>query len=329
MIKLNEIEIIGNSKTLKYYRSLGYIINHGEKIKINIIDLISTSSIKIECYCDLCNGFNNIKYYNYTGNINRNGIYICNECSKYKRIVKIKEIFKDDKKKIEIINKVKKTKFENYGSSTYINVDKIKKTNLKRYGVEYPLQCKDIMDKVKKTNLEKYDVEFVFLNKNIKSKAERTILQKYGVENPFQNEEIKSKIRKKLIEKYGVDNPTKNIDIFNRSQKSSLHVYKHEKFNLTYQGSYELDFINFCVSKDIELINGPTIDYIIEGKNRKYHSDFFIPSHNLICEVKSNWTMKRDYIENQCKMEFSIKNGYNFLFILDKDYEEFKNYLNI
>ena len=32
---------------------------------------------------------NNIKYYNYIGNIKRNGLYICNECSKEVRISNI------------------------------------------------------------------------------------------------------------------------------------------------------------------------------------------------------------------------------------------------
>ena len=36
---------------------------------------------------------------------------------------------------------------------------KLISTNLSRYGVEYPMQCGEIMDKARITNLRKYGVE--------------------------------------------------------------------------------------------------------------------------------------------------------------------------
>jgi hypothetical protein len=60
----------------------------------------------------------------------------------------------------------------------------------------------------------------------------------------------------------------------------------------------------------------------MNDKKRKYHSDFYLPDYNLICEVKSLYTYNDDYDENMLKMEYTIKSGYNFLFIIDKNYNE-------
>ena len=170
--------------------------------------------------------------------------------------------------------------------------------------------------------MEKYGVKHPFQSEIIRDKINKTMLERYGVDNPFKCDIFKEKIRKTLLERYGVDNPTKNTEIFEKAQRHSYCIVKHNDIDITYQGTYELDFINFLILKSIPFEKGPTIDYILDGINRKYHSDFYIPSINLICEVKSNWTYRRDIIENETKKEFSLKSGYNFLFIMDKDYSE-------
>ena len=90
-----------------------------------------------------------------------------------------------------------------------------------------------------------------------------------------------------------------------------------------------MDFIEFCIENNINFEPGPTIDYVLDGINRKYHSDFYIPDFNLICEIKSNWTYNRDFSENLAKKEFSEKNGYNFIFLIDKNYNYLKKLLSL
>jgi hypothetical protein len=120
----------------------------------------------------------------------------------------------------------------------------------------------------------------------------------------------------------------KNSDIFYKAHKNSYRVIRHKDLDIKYQGTYELDFINFCISNGIEFENGPTIDYTLDSVNRKYYSDFYIPKYNLICEVKSWWTYNRDLSENEVKRKFSQRNGYNFIFVIDKDYEYILSLMN-
>ena len=68
--------------------------------------------------------------------------------------------------------------------------EKFKQTCLKKYGVEYASQSKEIKEKIKQTCLKKYGVECSFQSKEIKEKIKQTCLKRYGVENPSQNPEI-------------------------------------------------------------------------------------------------------------------------------------------
>lgn len=323
MIKIEYIEIIGNGKTINYYLNKGYDIKCHQKVLVKIEDLIPTSAIKVDCYCDICGCLNNIKYYNYTENIKRNVIYRCNECSKKIRTEKIKDIFSDNEIKKEIVSKRKNTCLLKYGYDSYTKTKdySVKSGNTKF--IKYGDENYNNISKTQNTCLSKYGVDSFSKTELYKTKYKYTCNLKYGVDNVFQDEQIKQKIKETLISKYGVDNPTKHPDLFEKAQRSSYKIIKHNELDIKYQGTYELDFINFCIERDIKFEKGPTIDYTLNEVNRKYHSDFYIPCLNLICEIKSIWTYNKDLEENLAKKEFSEKSGYNFIFLIDKNY----NYL--
>lgn len=326
MIRIKEITISGNSKTLKYYRDIGYDINYGEKIAIKIEHLIKTSSIKVECHCDICNSANSIKYYNYIGNIERNGLYRCNECSKLIRSNKIRELHNDEDRSKDLTDKSKKTNLSKYGVTSPMKLEyfreKIKTTMISKYGVDSAIKSEYLRGKMFETNIGRYGKKYYFESDEFKDKIDGIMIDKYGVINAFQNNEIKDKIKRTLIIRYGVDNPTKNIDIFKKAQMSSYKIFNYGDTEMTYQGTYELDFLEFCLSNKINVKNGPVIDYFLDGKDRKYNSDFYIPEINLICEIKSSWTFNNNLEENYTKRDYSIRNGYKFIFIIDKNYDE-------
>jgi hypothetical protein len=94
--------------------------------------------------------------------------------------------------------------------------------------------------------------------------------------------------------------------------------------NLYYQGSFELDFLNNFNNK-ITIENGKIFKYKVGELLKKYISDFYIPEYNLIVEIKSEYTFSKskgsEY--NELKRLSAIESGYNFIFIIDKQYEEF------
>jgi len=52
--------------------------------------------------------------------------------------------------------------------------------------------------------------------------------------------------------------------------------------------------------------------YTFEGKHRRYYPDIFIPSENLIIEVKSLYTATQDVDRNNAKWEATKSAGYVF-----------------
>jgi hypothetical protein len=278
MILINEIEVIGNGRNMNYYKDKGYKITYNEKILIKVEDLMLTSSVRIECLCDICKSINIIKYYSYITNIERNGYYRCNNCAKLIRIDKIIKLHNDRDKSLHIVNKSKETSINRYGIYSYAKTDESKiksiKTNMEKYGFNTSSKSQIVKDKMYQTNLLKYNQKYTFNVPEIKTKIKKTINDKYGVDNVFSNQLIKDKIKDTLIKTYGVDNPMKDSNIFYKAQKNSYKIIKHNDIDISYQGTYELDFINFCIENEIDFIKGPIIDYKLDEVERKYHSDF-------------------------------------------------------
>jgi hypothetical protein len=242
----------------------------------------------------------------------------------------------------EIKRKRKETLLEKYGDERYYNLERMKKTNLEKYGVEFTLQNKIIKSKAKDSILRIYNVDNVFENEEIKEKIKQTIMEKYsvdnisksenikelkksttnkhyGVEYPSQSEEVKDKIKETCMEKYGVEHPCQNLEIFEKQQKSAfkLRYYK----DLYYRGSYELDFLEKYYN--IGIRNFESIVYFYKNKQHRYFPDFYYEPLNLIIEIKSSYTYNLHIEKNIEKEKACINQGFNYIKIINKNYDEF------
>ena len=95
---------------------------------------------------------------------------------------------------------------------------------------------------------------------------------------------------------------------------------KFKDSNLNYRGSYELDFLEKYY--DIMSIkNRITIRY---NDNKIYFPDFYIPDLNLIVEIKSDYYYNKYLSKNLDKQKACLEQGYNFIFVINKDYTEFE-----
>ena len=188
---------------------------------------------------------------------------------------------------------------------------------LLKYNVKSNWERPEIIEKIKKSNLEKYGVENVFQSEKIKEKIRQTTFKNHSVKCYLEK---RTEIKKAMLKKYGVEYPLQNKEIFEKSFKTRIKLKQYKSTNLTYQGSYELDFLEKFYDK-IDISNGPSIPYLYKGARKVYHSDFYIPSKNLIVEIKSSYILTLD-IEINEKKEACIKQGYNYILILDKDYSK-------
>lgn len=329
---IEEYIIIGvSSRNLKHLIELGYDAKVGVDISVLSTHLSKNSNIIIKAKCDLCGEKTQLKKTNYTKSLKSNNYYCCPKCASYK---------------------VKETFLKKYGVNNVFQLenikDKIKETNLKKFGVEHPQQNKDIKKKTLKTNLKKYGSEYTFQSEEIKEKIKQANLERYGVEHPMESEEIKNKIKKTNLYRYGFEHPSKNNNVREKTKKTCLKKYgventmQNDKIfekqlkscycnqnfkKIKYRGSYELDFIKKYEYLDI--MNYKSIDYVFDNKKRKYFPDFYYEKKNLIIEIKSNYTYNRFLEKNLAKQKSCIDQGYNFIFIIEKYYDDFEKIIEV
>jgi hypothetical protein len=298
------IEILVNNQQIDHYRKLGYKVEYRKILKVKPMDLTIGSHYKLSVACDICNDKSIVEYRQLKGYDS----YLCNSCA-----AKNKKTYK---KKKEIIVKQKRTKKEKIVKSKDQVIRERKQTRLKRYGNEnYNNQ-----EKKRNTLKDKYGDE----NYNNTGKRKETLELIYGDSN-FNNQ---SKKEETCLSKYGVRHSNQLEDIMIKIQKSAMKLIYHEDMKLNYRGSYEKDFLDFCFINDIKVSTfDEKIFYKIKNKQHRYFPDFFHKETNTIIEIKSSYTMNLNLDVNILKKERSIESGYNFIFIIDKKYDEFQSIL--
>jgi len=191
----------------------------------------------------------------------------------------------------------------------------LEKANIKIYGVPNIFQTKEVKEKEKQTKKDRYGDE----NYNNQAKKQQTNLERYGDKN-YNNRE---KYKETCLEEYGIENTTQLLKIFEKQQKNAFLAKPFKDTTLYYRGKFELDFLEKNQDKFPDIINAPSINYIFEGKNRVYYPDFFIPSLNLIVEIKSSYYYKKFKDQCDAKEKATIANGFKYIMIIDKDYNNF------
>ena len=187
MILTKTIQVRPNSKTLSYYKKLGYDCTMYTKIEIPIEHLTKGSHQIIKVKCDFCGKEKELDYNSYWRNTKHLTLpYSCSEkCGLEKR---------------------NKTNVEKYGAKNVFEnteiKEKIKQSYIDNLGVDHPSKNIEIQNNTKNTNLKRYGFTCSLLNKDIKEKCEKLFLEKYNVKNPFQNKKSYQTKINNIIEKY-------------------------------------------------------------------------------------------------------------------------------
>lgn len=282
-----------SSSNFKWYKDRGYEVCNGKTIEIKIEDITNSSSVILNIKCTECGNINTLMHNRYITTLrkNINNKYYCKKCANVNR----------------------------------------EKTCIEKYGSKSPLTNNDVMKKTKKTMINKFGVDNISKVDYIKKERSKTmkdnthnynkiIFEKYG-SNVSKLETIKEKKKNTTLKNWGVENPIQNPLIFEKAQKNGKKIKLHE-IGIYYRGTYEKDFLDFCIKENIKIEKGPSIWFIYEGNKKYYHSDFYIKDKNLIIEVKSSYYYDKYKNLNIEKEKAAINNGYNFLFLIDKNYDK-------
>jgi len=287
------VDVKISSSNFNWYKEKGYVFSKNDIIKVKVSDLTHGSSTRIDVKCEVCGVVKTIQVNNYNNQLKKHNFYACQKCNSKKCVL---------------------TSIDRYGCSFpfFQNLESIKKTKetlMRKYGV----------DNISKVDFIRYD-RHLLMKENTQD-YNNIIQEKYGM-NVSKLDWVKDKKKQTTMKNYGVENPTQNSKIFEKAQITGKKIKLH-KLGLYYRGTYEKDFLDFCLSNNIEVESGITIKYNYNNKKKVYYSDFYIPIKNLIVEIKSSYYYSK-YLElNELKKNETIKTGYNHIFIIDKDYTQF------
>lgn len=171
-------------------------------------------------------------------------------------------------------------------------------------------------------------------------KIDKTVKNKYNADNVFQTDKVKDKIKKTMQKRYDVDYPgqmyknriasSKRMIKFNKSWFKNIRIKKYKDTDLYYQSSYELEFLELCEANNIidRISNGNSYKYLTKEFGHNLLTDFCID--NIEIEIKSSYILKKQggmQVLN-AKREAVESAGKRYMFLLDKDYSEFLQYIN-
>lgn len=252
----------------------------------------------------------------------------------------------------EFIQKKFKEKYgvNNPQQVTHIK-EKTKQTNVEKYGCEWNIASSYSREKQAKTNLEKYGVEnyaasleFKSRKQEIENKQKQTFLEKYGTEHPMQSEQCKNKSKDTFFANYGVSHATKIPETIEKKKKTMKDRFGVEHYSQN-PNNYEKVIKAMYAHKEyvwktgeVSLVQGnepivlreleekgytyemvltgatemPEIWYDFEDSTHRYFPDIYIPTENLLIEVKSPWTVTLNVEKNQAKFSAAKNAGFDF-----------------
>ena len=229
--------------------------------------------------------------------------------------------------------KVKKTIKERYGVDNIMEVEEFHKKSTESIKNLWKNHKDDLMNKIKITNLQKFGVEYTFQSDIIKEKQKESMIKNHGVDHYSKTDKFKFESSSRMIDKNPMWNRESVEKMILTTKQNDTHSWKcltkqYKDTNLTYQSSYEYDFLEFCERNNILYLisRAPSFRYL--NKN-SYHYPDYIFNDEYIIEIKSKWILDiqggLDIINE--KKNSVESNGYKYLLILDKDYLQFENLL--
>lgn len=249
----------------------------------------------------------------------------------------------------EIKQKANRTMLEKYDAINPMQSSSLKKKKLeteKTQKVETPQKYEDTLEKRRKTNFERHGVTCVLnLQENLE-KAPSASKAKFGEKGPLGNIECRKKRDETMEKIYGdkhalrceklkekaVETTMRNHGVRHHAQSEKIYskilssAFKTKEFIfpsgkvVPYQG-YEHYAILLLLEEgheeeDIVSCHESVMGFMYEDgeTKRKYYPDLFVPSSNLVVEVKSTWTYEKTPEEKQRvlkKLEACRREGYN------------------
>jgi hypothetical protein len=125
----------------------------------------------------------------------------------------------------------------------------------------------------------------------------------------------------------------KNNNTYEHQRKCFTQSHRSKKYTLPsgkviHVQGYEDNFLNYVFNnnilqeEDFDFQNIPRFKY---ADVKHYYPDFYIPKHNIIVEIKSEYTLQQSDKRKYASIDIE---KYKFIIIVDKEYQEFDKLIN-
>lgn len=317
MLLSDTVTMKWNSNNKSRYEQLGYIYTKmRDPFIVRVIDLPSSSHIKVLVKCDYCGKIIERQYVDYLKCHSQEDGDACLNCKQIKtEHTNLQRYgFKSTAQHPDVKAKQIATNMEKYGCKSYFQTDEFKNksqaTCIKKYGVPYALQSDKIKEKLFQTNLSKYGNKCSLHCIENAEKTRQTNLAKYGVEYSLQSKEIRAKGVKTLCEKQNVATSKQQLKIYNML----LEMYGNCELNYT---------VSYCSLDCLVNINDSKIDIEYDGwywhknmQKRDRRRDEFLKSQGYkILRIKASRNIPtKEQLKNA--INHLIKNDYSYTEII-------------
>lgn len=112
-------------------------------------------------------------------------------------------------------------------------LNKIKKTNIEKYGTDHFVKTLEYKEKSRKTIMERYGTECTSGLPHVKKKSQDTCIERYGVPYSAQSAVVREKYKNTCLTRYGVDTTLNLPSVRAKSREAHQEKFnqKLEKFN--------------------------------------------------------------------------------------------------
>lgn len=263
----------------------------------------NTNKVSYVCVCGL-EGTNNWKSF-------KNGSR-CVECTKQLIQNTCMVLYGTDNpsKNEDIKKKIRDTTKEHFGEEFAMRVEELKQrsiqTNISNHGGQHNLALPETREQADIAYVTKYGDRFGHVKEH-REKSQTTSMRLYG----GKTYTISPVGRQNRLERTGYEHPSQNPETFFKQQAASYlnkpYICPSGKivFIQGYEGFALRDiFFHDIQEEDVKIGREITsIPYEFEGKSRNYFPDIYIESLDLLIEIKSTWTYKKDYEKNIKKFQ--------------------------
>jgi hypothetical protein len=267
---------------------------------------------------------------------------LCTDCNKKTRQKKsFKEKYLDDPEMLKNLqNKKEATCVKKYDVKNPFQYQPFKEkgyqTMIEKCGETHIMKTEAGQSNYRSVCKERCGYEYPSQSPECKAKVMQTCLKNNGVEHPSQSPEIMEKMYATNLKRHGKKHAMQNPEIAERSAHRAycakdykmpsgtiIKVQGFEPYALNYllETYAETDIVTGC--KNVPIISYTTDD----GKKHVHYVDIWIPSQNLMIEVKSTWTISKNFDKVLLKKQAALDAGYKYeIWVYDKKGKFLPNY---